>query len=291
MLDAASIAGAAVGGVVGFVLLLLLWTQLVGWIPLCFSSCFARSWRCVQGPKGRPGSKALTYTCIVPGVWLGALPRSAAEVRAIVAECKLGGVVTLNQDWEMPGRGATTTVAEMAAEGLETCWLDTPDFAAVSLADLRRGAAFVHRIVSGGQQPGDQQQGSAGGPGRGVYVHCNGGRGRSTSVVLAYLIRHHNMDTLSAFLFTREKRQIANFLCCCRTRPQMRAIYDFERYERSRGAGDDPEPPPRRRRPGGGGGGSGGRRGKNRVAPAAVEVLPLPASEIVGGKLLEAAAS
>ena len=40
-----------------------------------------------------------------------------------------------------------------------------------------------------------------------MYVHCKAGRGRSTSLVLCYLVKHHRMAPSAALEQIRSKRQ------------------------------------------------------------------------------------
>jgi hypothetical protein len=44
------------------------------------------------------------------------------------------------------------------------------------------------------------------------------------------------MSAMDALINIREKRKIANFLCCCGVRPQWRGVLSFER--RVRGGGN-----------------------------------------------------
>ena len=45
------------------------------------------------------------------------------------------------------------------------------------------------------------------GKGELTYVHCKAGRGRSTSLVLCYLVKHHRMAPAAALEQIRSKRQ------------------------------------------------------------------------------------
>merc|ERR1719199_1115854 len=73
--------------------------------------------------------------------------------------------------------------------------------------------------------------------GDGVYVHCNGGRGRSAVCVLAYMIRAKGMTAREAFLQVRAQRKIAPMLArpLGVPRPQWRALCLFEESERVAG--------------------------------------------------------
>ena len=224
--DPAAITGAVFGAVSATILLVAaLWIPLVGWAPRWALRWEARLIRCAKGASGRPGAKRFTYDEIAPGVLLGALPHGADDVRSLQQRERGGGAqeaeivdgacagagkpnmlcfVTMNEAWEMPGGGRTTTMDELHSLGVEVLWLATPDYSAVTQADLRAGADFLQERVAAGKI---------------CYVHCNGGRGRSTSVVLAWLVLYQRMDALSALRLCESKRRIANFLCCCATRP------------------------------------------------------------------------
>lgn len=230
--DPGALTGVVLAAVCGAILLVTaVWIPLVGWAPRWALRWEARLIRCAKGASGRPGAKRFTYDEIAPGVLLGALPHGAEDVRSLQQLRGGEGVgderdgvgaggnnvrcfVTMNEAWEMPGGGRTTTVDELRSLGIQVLWLATPDYSAVSQADLRAGADFLQDCVAAGNT---------------CYVHCNGGRGRSTSVVLAWLVLHQRMDALSALRLCESKRKIANFLCCCATRPQWRAIRRFEK--------------------------------------------------------------
>ena len=215
--DPAALTGVVLGTTLAlFLFVIAVWIPLVGWAPRWALRWEARLIRCAKGASGRPGAKKFTYDEIAPGVLLGALPHGAEDVRSLQAGDGGPSVkcfVTMNEAWEMPGVGRTTTVDELRGLGIEVLWLSTPDYSAVRQVDLQRGADFVQECISAGKT---------------CYIHCNGGRGRSTSVVLAWLVLHQGMDALSALRLCESKRNIANFLCCCASRPQWRAIRRFE---------------------------------------------------------------
>ena len=69
--------------------------------------------------------------------------------------------------------------------------------------------------------------------GQHVYVHCNGGRGRSTICVLAYLIKHQQMTPLAAFNQCKDQRHIASLTAFCGIRPQWRCVTQYEKRIRA----------------------------------------------------------
>ena len=54
-------------------------------------------------------------------------------------------------------------------------------------------------------------------------------------VVLAYMIKYKQMTAMDALRHVESKRSIANFLCCCKIRPQWRGVCHFEKQVRGGG--------------------------------------------------------
>ena len=70
--------------------------------------------------------------------------------------------------------------------------LPTTDYMFAPTEDkTRRGLDFMRENVEKGNT---------------VYVHCKAGRGRSTTLVLCYLVEYENMTPVEARDFVREKR-------------------------------------------------------------------------------------
>ena len=67
--------------------------------------------------------------------------------------------------------------------------------------------------------------------GRGVYVHCNGGKGRSAVVVICFLMVKHGLSSDAAFELVRSKRRIAKMKLGKQGtfHKQWRAIANFEK--------------------------------------------------------------
>ncbi|KAL3696186.1 hypothetical protein R1sor_010262 [Riccia sorocarpa] len=97
------------------------------------------------------------------------------------------GVVTLNEAYE-----TLVPTALYQKHGINHLVIPTRDYLfAPSLGDIRRAVAFIHEHVQRGEI---------------TYVHCKAGRGRSTTVVLCYLVEHQGMSPVDAFQFVRSKR-------------------------------------------------------------------------------------
>lgn len=116
---------------------------------------------------------------------LGAVPFQ----RDVLRLQKLGvkGVVTLNEPYE-----TLVPSSLYKAHGIDHLMIPTRDYLfAPSLVDISRAVDFIHRHASHGSI---------------TYVHCKAGRGRSTTIVLCYLIEYKNMTPADALEYVRSRR-------------------------------------------------------------------------------------
>ncbi|TMW63561.1 hypothetical protein Poli38472_002502 [Pythium oligandrum] len=126
---------------------------------------------------------------------LGALPlREKRHLEVLTKEENVQAVVTMNQPTELQPNWLNTPVSpdDWAAANVVQCFGTTEDFSPPSLETIQRCVAFVHEQTSAGKT---------------TYVHCKAGRGRSTVVVIAYLMQHHGMTLDQAHVFVRGKRR------------------------------------------------------------------------------------
>ncbi|XP_066377239.1 phosphatidylglycerophosphate phosphatase PTPMT2-like isoform X1 [Miscanthus floridulus] len=136
-------------------------------------------------------------------VLLGAVPFH----RDVTRLQKLGvhGVITLNEPFE------TLVPSSMyKSRGIDHLVIPTRDYMfAPSLADINQAIDFIHRNASCGKI---------------TYIHCKAGRGRSTTIVLCYLVKYKNMTPAAAFERVRSKR--ARVLL---THSQWKAVQEFSK--------------------------------------------------------------
>ncbi|KAK9790742.1 hypothetical protein WJX73_007403 [Symbiochloris irregularis] len=138
---------------------------------------------------------------ITDHVVLGALPfQSSLEE---FKEQGIQAVLTLNEDFEL-----FITSKQYQDLGFSHLHIPTVDFLfAPPLGDLHRGADFIHEHAQKGEI---------------TYVHCKAGRGRSTTLVLCYLIKHCDMEPQQALEFVRQKRPQV-----CLAQGQWAAVCEF----------------------------------------------------------------
>lgn len=87
--------------------------------------------------------------------------------------------------------GTPITPEEWAVAGIIQCFGSTNDFAPPLLSVIDTCVAFLDEQI---------QQGKT------TYVHCKAGRGRSTVIVLAYLMKHQDMTLDQAYDYVRQRR-------------------------------------------------------------------------------------
>ncbi|KAK6151887.1 hypothetical protein DH2020_014522 [Rehmannia glutinosa] len=116
---------------------------------------------------------------------LGAVPFPKDVPR--LKQLGVGGVITLNEPYE-----TLVPTSLYYAHGIDHLVIPTRDYLfAPSFGDINRAVDFIHRNASCGQT---------------TYVHCKAGRGRSTTIVLCYLVEYKHMSPAAAFEYVRSIR-------------------------------------------------------------------------------------
>ncbi|XP_016480843.2 phosphatidylglycerophosphate phosphatase PTPMT2 [Nicotiana tabacum] len=116
---------------------------------------------------------------------LGAVPFPSDVPR--LKQLGVGGVITLNEPYE-----TLVPSSLYHAHGIDHLVIPTRDYLfAPSFVDINRAVDFIRRNASIGQT---------------TYVHCKAGRGRSTTIVLCYLVEYKHMTPRAALEFVRSRR-------------------------------------------------------------------------------------
>ncbi|KAF8696361.1 hypothetical protein HU200_037270 [Digitaria exilis] len=118
-------------------------------------------------------------------ILLGAVPFPSDVLR--LKQLGVQGVVTLNEPYE-----TLVPTSLYQAHDIEHLVIPTRDYLfAPSLEDISQAIDFIHRNASQGGT---------------TYVHCKAGRGRSTTIVLCYLIKYRSMTPEAALDHVRSIR-------------------------------------------------------------------------------------
>ncbi|CAK9184900.1 unnamed protein product, partial [Ilex paraguariensis] len=99
----------------------------------------------------------------------------------------VGGVITLNEPYE-----TLVPTSLYYAHGIDHLVIPTRDYLfAPSCVDINRAIHFIHENASCGKT---------------TYVHCKAGRGRSTTIVLCYLVEYKHMTPAAALEYVLSRR-------------------------------------------------------------------------------------
>ncbi|CAN0901425.1 Phosphatidylglycerophosphate phosphatase PTPMT2 [Linum grandiflorum] len=116
---------------------------------------------------------------------LGAVPFPKDVPR--LKKLGVGGVITLNEPYETLVPSSLYHV-----HGIDHLVIPTRDYLfAPSFTDIDQAVDFIHRNASCCST---------------TYVHCKAGRGRSTTIVLCYLVKYKQMTPAAALDYVRSRR-------------------------------------------------------------------------------------
>lgn len=119
-------------------------------------------WLWGRGLPRLTGRLVLDHSQITPQLYVG--PQHGKIGKRQLEAAEINGCVNMRVEFDDAAYGL-----ELA----EYCYLPTVDETPPALDDLRKGAAFMTRVIDAGGK---------------VYVHCAGGVGRAPTMAAAYLI-------------------------------------------------------------------------------------------------------
>lgn len=118
----------------------------------------------------------------------------------------LGGAPTYDRDYEFIKQAGITAVLNIRAErdddqefyrknGIDYLRIEVLDVTVPSQEDIDKGVTFIDQQVNAGNV---------------VLIHCAKGRGRSATLMAAYLMKHDHMDYDQAIQLLLSKRSLVN---------------------------------------------------------------------------------
>lgn len=137
------------------------------------------------------------YSEIVPNMWLGALPLNEQHHLVELGQLGITTVVSLVEAFEKQRGWAWTPVddEQWLTHGVQVINVEAVDFEPLTQANLADAVTALRDAM--------QRE-------RRVYVHCKAGRGRSASVVIAYLMLEHGLSFAKAHDHVRLRRPSIN---------------------------------------------------------------------------------
>ncbi|KAI3905204.1 hypothetical protein MKX01_017450 [Papaver californicum] len=125
------------------------------------------------------------WDCVDEFILLGAVPFPTDIPH--LKQLGVHGVITLNESYETLVPTSLYQVYE-----IDHLVLPTRDYLfAPSYSNICRAVDFIHKNASSGKT---------------TYVHCKAGRGRSTTIVLCYLVQHRQMTPEDAYKYVKSIR-------------------------------------------------------------------------------------
>lgn len=149
---------------------------------------------------------------------LGAVPFPKDVPR--LKKLGVGGVITLNEPYE-----TLVPSSLYHAHEIDHLVIPTRDYLfAPSLEDINRAVQFIHQNACCGKT---------------TYVHCKAGRGRSTTIVLCYLVEYKHMTPAIALDYVRSRRPRVLL-----APSQWKAVQNYSKHRPSLSPGARPTPTP-----------------------------------------------
>ena len=142
---------------------------MTGILPQSVLSVWSKAVHWARGSNGftPPHRRQFNFDGIRPHVFLGRQPRSQADLKQM-EDSGIKAVVSLNEDWEL-----FVPSSVYANTSFDRLHIPVPDFQGFDVDTITNAVKFIHKYVS---------------KEHGVFVHCNAGKGRSSTIVAAYLL-------------------------------------------------------------------------------------------------------
>jgi protein-tyrosine phosphatase len=138
------------------------------------------------------------YNKITDNLFLGRLPlKNRDDHRIMIDQENIGAVLSVVEYFENHSLGILSDPVvpeDWATLGIDHRQIETPDFCPLSVQNIERGVNFIEEEIKKGKK---------------VYVHCKAGRSRSAAIIVSYLIKSKQFNTVEeAINYVKEKRSL-----------------------------------------------------------------------------------
>lgn len=150
------------------------------------------------------------WTKIEPyNIYLGALPLKNEGHLEKIAELGVTGILCMVEDFELEAGWVNVPVTPQDWEkiGINVEHIQAVDFNPLTRSEIERGVAYLAVMLEQGHI---------------VYVHCKAGRGRSATIVVAYLMQYQLLSFDEALSFVKDQRPQINL-----NSYQRQAVIDY----------------------------------------------------------------
>lgn len=130
-------------------------------------------------------------------LYLGAIPLKNNGHFEELQKLGITHVISVLEDFEMEAGWINTPVkhSDWEEAGISVKHIPAPDFYGLNKDEIREGVKDLHEALEKGKT---------------VYLHCKAGRGRSATVLVAYLMEHHGYTLEKAISLVKEYRPDIN---------------------------------------------------------------------------------
>ncbi|MCB1083940.1 MAG: dual specificity protein phosphatase family protein [Simkania sp.] len=142
-------------------------------------------------------------------LYLGALPLKNMGHLESIAELGVTDILAIVEDFELEDGWFNSPVKEgdWEAYGISIKQIPAVDFSPLTREEIKEGIESLHTLLE------DEKT---------VYIHCKAGRGRSATIVIAYLMEHLGFTFQQAFGYVQASRPQINL-----NAGQRQAIFDY----------------------------------------------------------------
>lgn len=155
-------------------------------------------------------SKDVWWSHIAPfNLYLGAIPLKNEGHLEAISSLGVTRILSVVENFEMEDGWLNTPVKkeEWESLGIEVMQIEAIDFLPLTMEEIDSGVEYLSTMLANGE---------------GVYVHCKAGRGRSATIVIAYLMKYQSLSFDEAYQFVYDVRPQINLNV-----EQRKAIYEY----------------------------------------------------------------